>query len=54
MKLHRLMPDNSVMLKLCEIFEISVNKLLSGERLSSVDYNKKAEVTLMSETSAFL
>ncbi len=41
------MPDNSVMLKLCEIFEISVNELLSGERLSSVDYNKKAEENIM-------
>ena len=36
------LPDNSVMLKLCDIFGISVNELLSGERLSSMDYNKKA------------
>lgn len=34
------LPDNSVMLKLCDIFGISVNELLSGERLSSMDYNK--------------
>lgn len=41
------LPDNSVMLKLCDIFGISVNELLSGERLSSMDYNKKAEENIM-------
>ena len=36
------------MLNLCEILNISVNELLSGERLSSSDYNKKAEENMMS------
>ncbi|MBQ8597363.1 MAG: helix-turn-helix transcriptional regulator [Lachnospiraceae bacterium] len=41
------LPDNSVMLKLCDILGISVNELLSAERLSSTDYNKKAEENIM-------
>lgn len=42
------LPDNSIMLNLCEILNISVNELLSGERLSSSDYNRKAEENMMS------
>lgn len=48
------LPDNSVMLNLCNVLGISVNELLSGERLSSTDYNKKAEeniMTLMKENN---
>lgn len=35
------------MLELCSVLEISVNELLSGERLSSTDYTKKAEENIM-------
>lgn len=42
------MPDYSVMESLCEILKINVNELLSGERLPSKDYNKKAEENMMS------
>ena len=31
------------MMPLCEILEISINDLLSGERVSGSDYKKKAE-----------
>lgn len=41
------LPDYSVMLKLCSILDVSVNELLSGERLSSTEYNKKAEENIM-------
>ena len=46
------MPDVSLMMPLCKILNISVNELLSGERLDSDQYYKKAEeniVTLMEE-----
>lgn len=42
------MPDYSVMESLCEILQINVNELLSGERLPSKDYNKKAEENMIS------
>jgi transcriptional regulator with XRE-family HTH domain len=42
------MPDYSVMEELCDILQINVNELLSGERLPSKDYNKKAEENMMS------
>ena len=42
------MPDYAVMEALCEILQINVNELLSGERLPSKDYNKKAEENMMS------
>ena len=42
------MPDYAVMESLCEILQINVNELLSGERLPSKDYNKKAEENMMS------
>lgn len=41
------LPDVSLMLPLCEILEISVNELLTGEKLTDADYKKKAEVTIM-------
>ncbi len=41
------LPDVSLMLPLCEILEISVNELLSGEKMTDADYKKKAEVTIM-------
>ena len=46
------MPDVTLMLPLCNILGISVNELLSGERLNSDQYYKKAEeniLTLMDE-----
>lgn len=42
------MPDYAVMESLCDILKINVNELLSGERLPSQDYNKKAEENMMS------
>lgn len=42
------LPDNSIMVELCNILEISVNELLAGERISSTDYTKKAEENMMS------
>ena len=41
------MPDSSVMLGLCEILEISVNDLLSGEVITVNNYNKEAEKNLL-------
>jgi transcriptional regulator with XRE-family HTH domain/predicted RNA-binding Zn-ribbon protein involved in translation (DUF1610 family) len=41
------LPDVSLMLPLCETLEISVNELLTGEKLTDADYKKKAEVTIM-------
>lgn len=37
------MPEVSLMLPLCELFEISINELLSGERLDEKQYIEKAE-----------
>ncbi len=42
------MPDYAVMEKLCEVLKINVNELLSGERLPSQEYSKKAEENMMS------
>lgn len=41
------MPDYAVMEGLCEILKINVNELLSGERLPSQEYTKKAEENIM-------
>ncbi len=41
------LPEVMFMLPLCEILEISVNELLSGERVSEEDYQKKAEENMM-------
>lgn len=40
-------PDASIMLDLCKILEITVNELLSGERITMEDYQKKAEENLV-------
>lgn len=40
-------PDVSLLLPLCEELDISVNELLSGERLAKEDYEKKAEVNIV-------
>lgn len=45
-------PEASLLLPLCNELEITVNELLSGERLQEVDYKSKAEenmVNLMKE-----
>ncbi|MCR5717155.1 MAG: helix-turn-helix domain-containing protein [Lachnospiraceae bacterium] len=49
------MPDTGVMLKLCEVLQININELLSGERLSEEAYSRKAEdnmVELMKNNEA--
>lgn len=40
-------PEISLLLPLCEELQISVNELLSGERLTEVDYKKKAEENMV-------
>lgn len=40
-------PDTSVLPKLCEIFEISINELLNGERIPAENYTNKAEENLL-------
>ena len=39
----RAMPDSSIMLQLCDILNISVNDLLSGEVVTMENYNKQLE-----------
>ncbi len=41
------MPDVSIMIPLCEILDISVNELLSGEKIKVEDYKSKADQTLI-------
>lgn len=41
------LPEISVLMPLCDVLEINVNELLSGERLSQNDYSQKAEVNIM-------
>lgn len=41
------MPDASIMLDLCEILGITVNELLSGEKIEMKDYNQIAEKNLL-------
>ena len=41
------MPEISLMLPLCQILQITVNDLLSGEKVAEGDYQKKAEENLM-------
>lgn len=46
------LPEVSLMLPLCAALDITVNDLLSGEKVSSTDYHKKAEgnmINLMKE-----
>lgn len=43
----RSMPDSSIMLELCEILEIKVNELLSGEKIDTDAYTQSAEDNLM-------
>ena len=41
------LPEVSLMVPLCKVLEISVNDLLSGERVSELDYKEKAEENMM-------
>ena len=41
------MPDTSIMLALCDILTISVNELLSGEKISMENNNQKNEQLLL-------
>lgn len=41
------MPDISIMMDLCELLNINVNELLTGERLSMENYKLKAEENLL-------
>lgn len=41
------LPDTSVLVSLCKALDISVNELLSCERISPEDYSKKAEENIM-------
>ena len=41
------MPDSSVMLELCDILKITVNDLLSGERISMENNDRKNEQLLL-------
>ena len=41
------LPEASLMLPLCEVLHITVNDLLTGERVSEVDYRKQAEENMM-------
>ena len=40
-------PDTNTLPKLCEIFDISLNELLNGERIEKENYVEKAEEKLM-------
>lgn len=41
------MPDSSIMLDLCEKLDITVNELLSGEKIMKNEYNEKLEQNLI-------
>ena len=41
------LPDVTIMLDLCEALQITVNDLLTGEIVSEIDYQKKAEENMM-------
>ena len=40
-------PDTNTLPKLCEVFGVSMNELLNGERISSEEYANKAESELL-------
>lgn len=44
------MPDSSIMIELCDILGISVNELLSGEKINMENKNKKDEQLLLEMT----
>ena len=42
------LPDSGIMLELCELLEINVNELLSGEKIMTEAYDRTAEKNLLS------
>ena len=40
-------PDANTLVKLCKVFDCTINELLNGERLSKEDYSFKAEEKLL-------
>lgn len=45
------LPEVSLMLPLCDALHITVNYLLSGTKISQIDYQKKAEESLLGRTT---
>ena len=48
------MPPVDMLLKMSKLYDVSVNEILSGERLAATDYQTKAEeniVTTLKDTS---
>ena len=43
----RSMPDSGIMLELCELLNINVNELLSGEKIMTESYDKRVEENLL-------
>ena len=43
-------PDTNILLKLCEILNVSMNELLSGERINAENSNQKNEQLLLDMT----
>lgn len=41
------LPDMAIIMPLCQLLEINVNELLSGERLTQDTYHRKAEENMM-------
>lgn len=41
------MPDIVLMKELCDVFQININELLSGERLSNENFRQKAEENII-------
>ena len=41
------MPDSGIMLELCDLLEINVNELLSGEHITMENYNTKSEELIL-------
>ena len=41
------MPDLSLMMPVCEMLQINLNELFSGEKLADVDYKRKAEENIL-------
>lgn len=41
------LPDASIMIELCDILEINVNELLTGEKIQPKEYRKQAEKNLI-------
>ena len=44
------MPDLSLFKPLCEILDISINELMSGEEIKEKDYQKKLEENIINVT----